>query len=115
MPHEGLGLRPSLQGHQRRDFLALGNAHPLMLAWTRVWVEAIAQLYRLNDLRLAAPRGNARYTEHDLALRGALQDMADQRARSLRDWGQVLLVAIGKQHSPRAKPHSESRQASGKT
>ena len=31
------------------------------------------------------------------------------------DWGQVLLVAIGKQHSPRAKPHSESRQASGKT
>ena len=32
-----------------------------------------------------------------------------------RDWGQILLVAIGKQHSPRAKPHSESRQASGKT
>ena len=32
-----------------------------------------------------------------------------------RDWSQVLLVAIGKQHSPRAKPHSESRQASGKT
>ena len=34
---------------------------------------------------------------------------------AMRDWGQVLLVAIGKQHSPRAKPHSESRQASGKT
>ena len=31
------------------------------------------------------------------------------------DWGQVLLVAIGKPHTPRAKPHSESRQASGKT
>ena len=31
------------------------------------------------------------------------------------DWGQVLLVAIGKQHSLRAKPHSESRQTSGKT
>ena len=30
-------------------------------------------------------------------------------------WGQVLLVAIGKQHSLRAKPHSESRQTSGKT
>ena len=30
-------------------------------------------------------------------------------------WGQVLLVAIGKQHSLHAKPHSESRQASGKT
>ena len=34
---------------------------------------------------------------------------------SVWDWGQVLLVAIGKQHSLRAKPHSESRQASGKT
>ena len=50
-----------------------------------VWVDAIAQLYRLNDLRLAAPRGSARYTEHDVALRGALQDMADQRARSLSE------------------------------
>ena len=71
--------------HQRRDFLELGNAHPLMLAWAMVWVDAIAQLYRLNDLRLAAPRGSARYTEHDVALRGALQDMDDQRARSLSE------------------------------
>ena len=31
------------------------------------------------------------------------------------DWGQVLPVAIEKQHSLRAKPDSESRQASGKT
>ena len=71
--------------HQRRDFLELGNAHPLMLAWAIAWVDAIAQLYRLNDLRLNEPRGSARYTEHDLALRGALQDMAEQRARALSE------------------------------
>ena len=71
--------------HQRRDFLELGNAYPLMLAWAMVWVDAIAQLYRLNDLRLVKPRGSARYTEHDVALRQALQDMADQRARALSE------------------------------
>jgi transposase len=71
--------------HQRRDFLELGNAHPLMLAWAMTWVDAIAQLYRLNDLRLEEPRGSAQYAEHDIALRKALQDMADQRARSLSE------------------------------
>ena len=71
--------------HQRRDFLELGNAHPLMLEWAMRWVDAIAQLYRLNDLRLEEPRGSALHTEHDVALRGALQDMADQRARSLSE------------------------------
>ncbi len=71
--------------HQRRDLLELGNAYPLMLEWAMVWVDAIAQLYRLNDLRLEQPRGSARYTEHDIALRGALQDMADQRARALSE------------------------------
>lgn len=71
--------------HQRRDLLELGNAYPLMLEWAMVWVDAIAQLYRLNDLRLEEPRGSVRYTEHDIALRGALQDMADQRARSLSE------------------------------
>ena len=49
------------------------------------WVDAIAQLYRLNDLRLEEPRGSVRYTEHDDALRQALQDMTDQRARSLSE------------------------------
>ena len=54
-----------------------------MRAWAMTWVDAIAQLYRLNDLRLEEPRGSLRYTEHDIALRKALQDMADQRARAL--------------------------------
>ncbi len=71
--------------HQRRDFLELGNAFPVMLEWAMVWVDAIAQLYRLNDLRLEEPRGSVRYTEHDIALRRTLQDMADQRARALSE------------------------------
>ena len=56
-----------------------------MLAWAMTWVDAIAQLYRLNDLRLEEPRGSARYTEYDIALRKTLQDMADQRACSLSE------------------------------
>ncbi len=45
----------------------------------------IAQLYRLNELRLEEPKGRGRYTEHDVALRGALRDMTDQRARALSE------------------------------
>ena len=56
-----------------------------MLAWAMTWVDAIAQLYRLNNLRLEEPRGSARYTEYDIALRKALQDMADQRAQALSE------------------------------
>ena len=45
----------------------------------------------------------------------AVDDAGDWGQGTGGDWGQVLLVAIGKPHTPRAKPHSESRQASGKT
>jgi len=49
------------------------------------WVDAVAQLYRRIDLRLEAHRGSARCTENEAALRKALQDMADQRARALSE------------------------------
>ena len=58
-----------LQGHQRRDFLELGNAHPTLLAWAMTWLDTIAQLYRLNDLRLAQPMGSPLYAVHDIAER----------------------------------------------
>ena len=40
--------------HQRRDFLELANSHPELSGWAMSWVEAIADLYRLNELRLQA-------------------------------------------------------------
>ena len=37
--------------HQRRDFLRVANDHPALWGWAMGWVEQIAQLYRLHDLR----------------------------------------------------------------
>ena len=71
--------------HQRRDFLELGNEYPLVLPWAMVWVDAIAQLYCLNDLRLQAPRGSTEYAAHDGVLRRAVQDMAEQRKLALSE------------------------------
>ena len=47
------------------------------------WVDAIAQIYRHNDLRLAQPMGSPQYAENDIALRRALQDMTEERAGAL--------------------------------
>lgn len=33
-------------------------AHPQLLAWAMTWVDAIAQIYWRNDLRLAQPVGS---------------------------------------------------------
>jgi transposase len=39
--------------HQRRDFLEAARRWPDLQAWMFEWIEAIGELYRLNDLRLA--------------------------------------------------------------
>ena len=71
--------------HQRRDFLELGNGYPLVLPWAMVWVDAIAQLYCLNDLRLQAPRGSTEYAACDGVLRQAVQAMAERRKLALSE------------------------------
>jgi len=55
-----------------------------MLARAMTWVDASAQLYRLNDLRLAH-QDRAPYAEHDAAWRQALHDMAQRRSQALSE------------------------------
>ena len=66
--------------HQRRDFLQLANSYPELSAWAFEWVDAIGELYHLNDLRLqtvvSSPERTATQSHLDIALQG----MAD-RAR----------------------------------
>ena len=49
------------------------------------WVDAIANLYCLNDLRQQARQGSTEYAAHDDALRQAVQDMAEQRNTALHE------------------------------
>jgi transposase len=71
--------------HQRRDFLELANAYPEVSAWAMQWVDAIAELYRLNTLRLQAAASGAERATHQTALRRAMQRMAIQRDAALAD------------------------------
>ena len=71
--------------HQRRDFLELANSYPEVSPWAMQWVDAIAQLYRLNSLRLQAPAASAERTTCQDALRQAVRRMADERDAALAD------------------------------
>ena len=71
--------------HQRRDFLELANDYPEVSPWAMGWVDAIAQLYHLNGLRLQARDGSAERVAHHADLQQAVQRMADARDGALAD------------------------------
>jgi transposase len=71
--------------HQRRDFLELANAHPVLSSWAMGWVDEIGELYHLNAVRLAAPRRSARRSVAHKALRQALDSMSSRRGSALAD------------------------------
>ena len=71
--------------HQRRDYLNLANSYPLLLPWAMLWVDAIGELYHLNELRLRAPDGSAERLERHADLQKALQRMTDERDVALAD------------------------------
>ncbi len=71
--------------HQRRDYLELANAHPHLLGWALAWVDAIGELYRLNDLRLKVQDGSAERAERHAQLQQAVQGMSDELDAALAD------------------------------
>jgi len=71
--------------HQRRDFLELANDYPEVSPWAMGWVDAIAELYHLNGLRLQARSGSAERAGHHADLQQAVQRMATRRDGALTD------------------------------
>jgi len=73
--------------HQRRDFVKVARFRPELRAWGLGWVAQIAQLYRLNDARLAAsPGADAPMpTPEQRALEAHVEHMRAEVARQLAD------------------------------
>ena len=71
--------------HQRRDFLDLANAHPDLRAWAFVWLDAIAELYHLNEQRLQTEVGSTQRIATQAALECDVQAMAQRRELALAD------------------------------
>lgn len=82
--HPG-GVLAFCWAHQQRDFLELANAYPEVSPWAMQWVDAIAQLYQLNSLRLQASAASAERTTCQAALCQAVRRMADERDAALAD------------------------------
>ncbi len=86
--HPGV-VRAFCWAHQRRDYLELANAYPDLSRWAMGWVDAIAELYHLNSMRLQAQEGSTerstRESARDSALRQAVQRMLSQRGTELAD------------------------------
>jgi transposase len=69
--------------HVRRDFLAVAKDWPGQEAWGESWVKAIGNLFHLNRLRLKGPVSER--TQHDEALRKAVEEMKESRDKELAD------------------------------
>ena len=78
-------LRAFCWAHQRRDYLELANAHPHLVRWAFAWVDAIGELYRLNDLRLQAKDDSAERAERHAQLHQAVQRMSAELDAALAD------------------------------
>ena len=79
--------------HQRRDYLELANAHPHLVRRAFAWVNAIGELYRLNDLRPQAKDDSAERAERHAHLQQAVQRMSVELDAALADPARNKLAA----------------------
>jgi transposase len=71
--------------HVRRDFLSVAQHWPALQSWGLSWVDAIGEIYRLNDERLAAVETPQAFAEADERLHLALKQMEEKRQEQLQD------------------------------
>lgn len=73
--------------HVRRDFLDLGKSRPELDSWGMAWVDRIALLYHLNNLRVDLIDQPKLFSKRDKALRSHLDEMKCIRDKELNDKG----------------------------
>lgn len=81
---EGLS-RALCWSHFRRDFIDAGKSLTCLKAWADIWVEGIANIYRLNNERLAVLGEPAAFANAQLELETALEAMLQLIYAELRD------------------------------
>lgn len=73
--------------HFRRDFIDAGKSLACLKAWADLWVERIGNIFRLNDERMAVLGNPAPFTESQVELEEALQNMLQMIHNELSDPG----------------------------
>ena len=69
--------------HVRRDFIAIGEHYQDQQEWAEQWLNDIAELYHVNDQRLAVRTDPAQYAAAEADLRAAVAAMQARREREL--------------------------------
>ena len=88
--YQALGVRLLIAfcwSHVRRDFVRIQEGYKTLAAWAESWVTRINELFALNDRRLSVRSDPAAFPAADLAVRQAIEQMADRRDQQLADPG----------------------------
>lgn len=71
----GLFILAFCWAHVRRDFLDHAKGYPEQEQWGLMWVEKIADLYHINNQRIAHKPNSKLFLEHDKKLRDSIKAM----------------------------------------
>ncbi|MCP4752900.1 MAG: transposase, partial [Proteobacteria bacterium] len=71
--------------HVRRDFLGVAKDWPRQEEWAMEWVEAIGNLYHLNQKRLEVLDEPEKFAKRDVELRDAVDEMERKRELELAE------------------------------
>jgi transposase len=89
----GLFVLAFCWAHVRRDFLNYSRSHPDQETWGLKWVEAINELYHINNQRIQEAPGSIAFQRHDQSLRKALAAMQE---KAKAEQGDDTLLASAK-------------------
>jgi len=79
----GLLLLAFCWAHVRRDFVGVGKSWTELTPWALEWLRRIRHVYQVNRERLQHPRHSAKFLEHDVLLRQAVEAMRVQAVEEL--------------------------------
>lgn len=80
----GLLILAFCWAHVRRDFLDYTKSYPQDSDWAFDWVNDIANLYHINNQRVAAKEGSEEFSRLDLELRQAAKKMQEKYQQQLQ-------------------------------
>ena len=111
--------------HVRRDFLDTANGFGELEAWAMAWVDAIGEIFHLNNQRVKHEMDSAEFAQADQSLREALDAMKQQvelelaeanlhperakRLNSLREHWEGLIVFVDHPWIPMDNSEAERR------
>lgn len=81
----GLLILAFCWAHVRRDFLNYAKAYPQDSEWAFDWVNDIANLYHINNQRIAVKEGSEEFSRLDLELRQAVKEMQEKYQQQLQE------------------------------